>query len=83
MKNNSQGIRILILEDSVFDAELAVRELRKAELDFVWTRVETRADFELAIATYHPNLILADYRLPDFNGARPLPLQGNAVRMSR
>ena len=74
MNATDNNLRILLLEDSSLDAELAVRELRKASLDFVWKRVQTRADFEKALEEYHPSIILADYRLPDFTGGDALAI---------
>ena len=65
-------MRILLLEDSDFDAELVIRELRKGGLDFVWHRVQTQKGFELALDDYHPDLILADYKLPDYDGGRAI-----------
>ena len=65
-------MRILLLEDSDFDAELVIRELRKGGLDFVWHRVQTQKGFELALDDYQPDLILADYKLPDYDGGRAI-----------
>lgn len=68
MIRKTKAMRILLLEDSDFDAELVIRELRKGGLDFVWHRVQTQKGFELALEDYHPDLILADYKLPDYDG---------------
>ena len=65
-------IRILLLEDSDFDAELVIRELRKGGLDFVWHRVQTREDYRLALTSFLPDLILVDYKLPDFDGGQAI-----------
>lgn len=68
------SLRILSLEDSDLDAELIQRELRRGQVEFEWYRVATRDDFERAIAESQPALILADYRLPTFDGAQALAL---------
>ena len=68
------GLRILSLEDSDLDAELIRRELTQGRLEFDWFRVQTRSDFEREIAEYQPAIILADYRLPTFDGAQALAL---------
>lgn len=72
MISKTRPMRILLLEDSDFDAELVIRELRKGGLDFVWHRVQTQKGFELALDDYQPDLILADYKLPDYDGGRAI-----------
>ena len=65
-------LRILLLEDSALDAELILRELKQGCLEFVSSRVQNGDDFERALAEFQPGLILADYKLPTFNGAQAL-----------
>jgi PAS domain S-box-containing protein len=67
-------LRILLLEDSATDAEL-IQELLEAD-HFVCdvTRVETRVDFLAALANGGFDLILADYKLPSFDGLSALKL---------
>lgn len=67
-------LRILSLEDSALDAELIQRELQRGELDYLWNRVQTRLDYERAIQESQPELILADYKLPAFDGAQALTI---------
>ena len=67
-------LRILLLEDSVPDAELVERELRKTGTPFTLKRVETREDFIQSIEAFKPNLILLDYRLPAFDGLSALAI---------
>jgi hypothetical protein len=52
-------IRILILEDKVTDAEILIREVKRAGFVPEWTRVETEADF-LAELAKEPDVILSD-----------------------
>ncbi len=68
------SLRILSLEDSELDAELIERELRQGGIEFVSRRVLTRADFEQGIAEFQPEIILADYNLPTFDGAQALAI---------
>ena len=68
------GLRILSLEDSEPDAELILRELKQGGLEFVSTRVQNGDDFARALAEFQPGLILADYKLPTFNGAQALAM---------
>ena len=62
-----EPLRVLILDDSPSDAELIAHELRHAGLDPVWTRVDTEAAFVAALDDL-PDVILADYSLPGFDG---------------
>ena len=72
MKNTK--LNILILEDNPDDAELIVRELKKEGFDFEWKRVETEREFKEALEEKH-DLILADYKLPSFDGMSAIKLQ--------
>jgi len=71
-------LRILLLEDSIQDAEL-VEDLLEAD-HFVCevTRVQTRAEFLAALEDGGFDLILADYKLPSFDGLSALKLALNA-----
>ncbi len=60
-------LKILIVEDNESDADLLVRELNKSGLDFTSINVQTLKDFEIALLTFGPDLILSDYALPTFN----------------
>ncbi len=64
-------IRALILEDVPVDAELMVHELRRAGFAPQWTRVDTESDY---LAGLHADLdvVLADYRLPQFDALSAL-----------
>jgi len=62
-------LRILLLEDKATDAELLIREVKRAGFDPEWRRVETEAEF-LAELAKAPDLILSDYSLPHFDGLR-------------
>jgi signal transduction histidine kinase len=68
-----QRIQILIVEDNPADADLVVRELRRAEFDFDWQRVDTEAEY-LAKLNSGLHLILSDYEMPQFSGLRALEL---------
>jgi len=69
----SEPLRILLLEDSAADAELNLQELRDAGYDPEWTRVETESGFLQGLKV-PPDLILADFSLPCFDGLRALKL---------
>ena len=59
-------LRILHLEDSLFDHELVRRELSRSGVNSKLDRVDTLSDFANALATEPYSIILADYRLPGF-----------------
>jgi signal transduction histidine kinase/DNA-binding response OmpR family regulator len=71
-------LRILLLEDDAHDAEL-VHELFEANrLDCEIIRAQTRAEFLAALKDVEIGLILADYRLPSFDGLSALKLAQRA-----
>ena len=74
MSTLPKKLRILSLEDSPLDAELILNTLQENELVLLWTRVDNRVDYEQAIHKFQPDLILADYKLPAFNGAQALEI---------
>ena len=61
-------VRILMIEDSPLDAELAAAELNKSGLDYEVERVQDRESFRAKMQVYCPDLILSDYSLPGFDG---------------
>src|SRR5690242_15081805 len=67
-------IRLLMLEDVATDAELAIRELKRAGLRTQRRVVQTEADFVRAITEFAPELILSDFNLPSFDGMRALAI---------
>ena len=67
-------LRILILEDLDTDAELIKLELRKSGLIFSARRVETEDDFVHELDNFLPDIVLADYALPSFNGLSALAI---------
>ena len=68
-----QPLRILFVEDNPQDTELALRELRRAGYLPEWSRVETKAAY---LAALHSGLdiILSDYKMPQFDGQQALQL---------
>lgn len=60
-------LKILIVEDVPFDAELIERVLQKEGFLFVSKRVDTREDFIQALDSFLPDLILSDHSLPQFD----------------
>jgi PAS domain S-box-containing protein len=67
-------LHLLLLEDSLLDAELIQVILTEGGIDCELLRVETSADFLAALETEAINLILADYDLPSFDGISALEI---------
>lgn len=74
MNDTGAPLRFLMLEDTPSDAELVQYELRSAGLSFTALRVETREEFVRALSEFAPDLILADYKLPSFDGLSALEI---------
>ncbi len=68
------ALRILSLEDVAYDVELLQRELRKANIEYELKRVEKKEEFLAALAEFKPDIILADYSLPQFSALEALKL---------
>lgn len=70
----AREVRVLQLEDVATDAELVQNELRKARLAFTAVRVANRDDFVHALTEFRPDLVLADFKLPNFSGHEALAI---------
>ncbi|HEX8989362.1 MAG TPA: HD domain-containing phosphohydrolase [Rhodocyclaceae bacterium] len=70
----AEELRVLMLEDEPADAEFAQRELRKGGMLFTSLRVDERNAFLAALDEFRPDIILADYKLPSFDGLAALSL---------
>jgi PAS domain S-box-containing protein len=67
-------LKVLIAEDLPDDADMMVRELRRAGFTPTWKRVETEPDFLAELINNAPDLILSDYAMPQFSGLRAAEL---------
>lgn len=68
MDDTAPELRVLLVEDNAQDAELIQRALAKAGIFCKTQRVETRPALALALAQFAPDVVLADYSLPQFDG---------------
>ncbi|MDY0267741.1 ATP-binding protein [Trichloromonas sp.] len=73
--DNTTPITVLILEDLTEDQELLLHELRRQGLDPRPLPATSEADYHSALKK-HPEIILADYRLPGFSAERALEILG-------
>ena len=74
-----ESLKILIVEDVPFDAELINRELEKSGINFNSIRVEEENEYLDALENFKPDLILADHSLPNFDGISALKIAKEEV----
>ena len=67
-------VRLLLVEDSINDTFLIVRELQRSGFIVDFERVETAAYLEKALENKSWDLVICDYCLPLFDGAEALAL---------
>src|SRR6267378_4005006 len=67
-------IRILLAEDVAADAELEIRELKRAGLRVTPRIVDRPDDFVAALREFTPHVILSDFSMPGFDGMEALAL---------
>jgi PAS domain S-box-containing protein len=73
-------LRVLIVEDSVDDAELVLRQLRRAGYDPVSERVQTAEEMKTALARAAWDLVVCDYTMPQFDAPTALNLLNQSGR---
>ncbi len=69
-----KALRVLIVEDSEFDAQMIVSMLRKGGYEVISERVETEPALRAALEGKSWDIILADYNLPEFNASVALTI---------
>jgi len=67
-------LRILHLEDDLNDSELVRSALEEDNVSLDIDRVETKVDFVEALGDKEFDIVLADYRLPSFDGLSALAI---------
>ena len=63
-----------MVEDVAADAELLLRELKRAGISCDPRRVETAADFQRELEQFQPHVILSDFSMPNFDGMEALAI---------
>ena len=72
-------IRVLIVEDMEFEAELDSHHLLTEGIAHVVRRVETEQAMRAALDEFKPTIILSDFTLPQFDGLRALQVAQECV----
>src|SRR6266851_2563536 len=65
-------LRVLHVEDNELDAELIATALRKGGFSISVTVVQTEAEFERQLRLQRPDVVIADYNLPQWKGMEAL-----------
>jgi len=61
-------LRVLHVEDNQLDAELVAQALRKGGFSVSMVVVQAEAEFERQLALHRPDVVIADYNLPQWQG---------------
>ncbi|MDP2157556.1 MAG: response regulator [Nitrospirota bacterium] len=65
---HQRKLRVFLLEDNLDDVELEVHEMVKAQLDVEYDVARNKREFTEKVVGFAPDIILADYSLPDITG---------------
>ncbi|HWY11445.1 MAG TPA: hybrid sensor histidine kinase/response regulator [Bacteroidia bacterium] len=66
--------KILFLEDNNYDVELIQRELKTSGIKYLQYHVFDKKGFLTGLSDFKPDIVLADYSLPSFNGMEAFSL---------
>ncbi|HMH16717.1 MAG TPA: EAL domain-containing protein [Burkholderiales bacterium] len=67
-------LRILMVEDVEADADLALRELKRAGLAVESHRVDLETEFRRELRDFLPEVVLSDFNMPQFDGMSALAI---------
>lgn len=67
-------LKILCLEDDDIDFEIINMELTKSGMEVISKMVDTRESFLAELRSFHPDVILSDHSLPQFNSIEALAI---------
>ena len=68
MSRQQKMLRVFILEDNMDDVDLELYALRKAQFSVEYDIARNRSEFLEKLPRFSPDIILADYALPDITG---------------
>ena len=69
-----KSLRVLMVEDSKDDELLIIRELNKSGYDLVYERIETASAMKKALQDKQWDIILCDYKMPQFDAPSAIAL---------
>ena len=69
-----EQIRLLVVEDVATDAELEIRELRRAGMSVVHRLADNEERFRQELDRFAPHVIISDFSMPHFDGMSALAL---------
>lgn len=72
--DTEKPIKILYVEDIQVEAEIALREIKKAGIQVSCLIVETKDSFISALNEFNPDVIISDYSMPCFDGMQALKI---------
>ncbi|MES2371416.1 MAG: PAS domain S-box protein [Bacteroidota bacterium] len=70
----TESLKILMLEDSNADAEMIQRLLQKEKFICEFALARDKKSFLQTLARFHPDIILSDHSLPQFNSVEALAI---------
>jgi diguanylate cyclase (GGDEF)-like protein/PAS domain S-box-containing protein len=73
-RNGAHVIRVLMVEDVATDAELEIRELKRAGMRVEHRLVDREDAFLEALDKFGPDVIISDFSMPHFDGMAALAL---------
>ena len=65
-------LKVLMVEDSLADAEMVLRALRDLGREFEHARVASEAALRAALTEFAPDVVLSDFSMPGFSGQEAL-----------
>jgi diguanylate cyclase (GGDEF)-like protein/PAS domain S-box-containing protein len=69
-----ERIRVLVVEDVATDAEIEIRELKRAGMSVEHRLADSEQSFRLELDRFSPHVIISDFSMPHFDGMAALAL---------
>ena len=71
-KKAAEVPKVLLVEDEERDAELVLRQLKRAGLACESRRVQSELELRRSLLEFRPDIVLSDFSMPGFNGMEAL-----------